>query len=397
MKKTMLSLLITILLLTAAMCPAFSEETEADTLLLQELTEWADRYRERAIGAEPLNDPADSLTADGYEFIYDFATLYADTPVMSRDTVVSAVVLFSAEEEGPRGTSVDDSAAVILSSYYQENEVLLGSREFAVLYSIDLLPESLQWGQVQRSGQRIETIQYAVHELHASGEGYTDAGVIYTMQEGVVGAIRVYGLDARIDQGQVYEVLTSLRAVALDDSYSQVPFSYDGSELEKFNAADLQFSNLDFAGMTPDEAIAALGQPIDDQWMTDLDGHIRTMTFADCEMTYLYDAAKENASIYMLLISSDSLEGPRAVCLGDSFAAVFNRFRNGEGDFDGVSYEVLYGSEESGEFGIAEYGTDASATLRYGLVLENGERVVLHLYFGSGTMELEEVMLYIAD
>ena len=101
---------------------------------------------------------------------------------------------------------------------------------------------------------------------------------------------------------------------------------------------------------------------------------------------------KANPAVYMLMLVADGIEGPRAVRIGDTFPQVFNRFRNGEGEFDGVSRETLYGDEATGEFGAAEYGMDASATLRYGLVLEDGRHVVLHMTFTD--MVLSEVMLY---
>ncbi|MBQ8554662.1 MAG: hypothetical protein IJ438_02200 [Clostridia bacterium] len=390
--KSLLCMLLAVLLLPGI---ALAEESTADTLMLSELTEWAARYQARAIASEPLNIPKESITEDGYEFIYDFATLYADTPVMSKDTEISAVVITSPKEEGPRGTMVDDTIAVILAAYYNENDELAGSRESAALYRVDLLPDMLQWAQVQRDGQRVETIQYAVHEqLTTGGDGYTDAGVIYTMQDGTVSAIRVYGLDSRITEQEMYAVYTSVRDASVDTSYVQVPFSYDGASLTPFDGEDLHFSGLPFASMKPEDAITVLGEPIDDQWLEDGEnGYIRTMTFAECEITFLYDAARANAEVYMLLITEDGFEGPRAVRIGDTFASVFNRFRNGEGEFDGLSREVLYGDENSGVFGVAEYGADASATLRYGLVLEDGSRVVLHLTFT--TMELSEVMLYV--
>ena len=119
------------------------------------------------------------------------------------------------------------------------------------------------------------------------------------------------------------------------------------------------------------------------------------MTWADCEVTFTCDRDGNNPRIYMYLITGPSVDGPRAVCIGNTFPEVFNRFRNGEGEFDGVSREVLYGSEESGEFGQADYGSDASLTLRYGLVLEDGSRVVLHMTFTE--MVLMEIMVYMAD
>ncbi len=391
MKNTILRLVTLVLTLALSCAPALAAESEADTLLLQELTEWASRYHARALAEKPLAEP--TLTEDGYEFIYEFATFYAEEPVMSADTAINAIVLTSAAEAGPRGTAVDNPLSVILAAYYQENPDLRGSRDNAVLYSIDLLPESLQWAQVQRDGQRVQTVQYAVHEqMTTGGDGYTDAGVIYTLEEGIVGAIRVYGLSGRITEGQVYDVLTVLRDAALADEYAQVPFSYDGASLEKFGGEDLAFSGLDFAGMTAEDAEKALGEAIDDVWMEDGEGFIRTMTFAECEVTFLYDASKANCQVYMMMLTGDGVEGPRAVRLGDTFASVFNRFRNGEGEFDGAA-EVLYGEEANGEFGIAQYGTDGSAQLRYGLVLEDGTKVVLQMHFTL--MQLDEVMIYI--
>ena len=60
--KNLLALLLAVLLLPIA---AVAEETEADTLLLSELTEWAERYHARAMDATPLNDPAKSQTGEG--------------------------------------------------------------------------------------------------------------------------------------------------------------------------------------------------------------------------------------------------------------------------------------------------------------------------------------------
>lgn len=392
--KSLLCMLLAVMLLPVF---AAAEETSADMLTLSELTQWAERCHQRAIAAEPINDPAVSLTEDGYEFIYEFATIYADTPYMGEDSVLREIVLTDPAEEGPRGTAVDDAMAVVLSAYYHENPNLAGSRESAVLYMMDMLPEQLCWGQVQRDGQRVATIQYAVHEqLSTGGEGYSDAGVIYTMQEGSVAAIRVYGLDSRIAEEEVHAVGSILMNAALEESYVQVPFSFDGQSLEVFGMEDLVFSGLDFMALAPEAVVAVLGDPMDDTWLDDGEnGFIRTMTYDMCEITFLCDAEKQNPAVYMLLITADGIEGPRAVRIGDTFAEVFNRFRNGEGEFDGVSREVLYGDEAYGSFGVAEYGADASATLRYGLVFEDGERVVLHLEFTA--MELSQIMLYLAD
>ena len=396
MKKTKILLALLTALLLALSCVAVAEESEADTLLLAELTEWAARYHARALDSQPLNNPKESLTGDGYEFIYEFATLYADKPVMNEDTIVTAVVITSPEEEGPRGVKVDDTLDAAMAAFYNENPELRGSRSNAVIYMIDLLPESLQWAEVQRDGQRVQTVQYAVHDqLTSGGDGYTDAGLILTMQDGTVSAIRAYGLNSRITFDEAYELRARMQAAAVADDYAQVPFSYDGASLEKFGGADLIFSGMDFTTLTPDYVAMRLGEPLSDEWVEDENASIRTMTFADCEITFTCDKDGGNPQIYMLLITAPGMDGPRAVQVGETFPEVFNRFRNGEGAFDGVSREELYGSEASGEFGVADYGSDASVTLRYGLVLEDGSRVVLHMTFTE--MVLMEIMVYMAE
>lgn len=389
--KYMLAMLLAILLLP---CLALAEETEADTLTLPELTEWAARYQARAIDGELLNEPA--LTEDGYEFIYDFATIYADRDRMNADTLIYAVVITDPNEEGPRGVKVDDTLAAATAAFYTENPELRGSRENAMLYMIDMLPESLKWAEMQRDGQRVQTVQYAVHEqLTTGGDGYTDAGLILTMQDNTVSAIRVYGLNSRISFDEVYQLRDQLIIASQADDYVQVPMSYDGASLEKFSGADLVFAGFDFTALTPESAMVMLGEPLSDEWMQDESMAIRTMVFSDCEITFTCDADGSNPRIYMLLITSGGMDGPRAVCVGNTFPEVFNRFRNGEGEFDGVSHEILYGSEESGEFGVADYGSDASVTLRYGLVLQEGGRVVLHMTFTE--MVLTEIMVYMAE
>ncbi len=383
-------------LLALLLCPALArgEESAAGMLTDQELTDWAKDCIQRAYSAEPLNDPAESVTPDGYELVFDFATLYADTPTLSADTTVSAIVLTSDAEDGLRGVHVGSALSDVLDAYYTENARLLGTREAAVLYAVDSLPESAAWGQVLRDGQRVQTVQYAVHSrLTSGGEDYTDLGVIYTMAENRVAAIRVYGLNRRITQEEASSVLYDVMLTALENEYAMVPFSYDGSELTKFAEADLTFSGLDFLSLTPETAIAALGDPMSDLWVENGDhGYLRVQKFSGCEMTYLYNKARTKGSLYMLLITADDLEGPRAVRVGDTFASVYNRFRNGEGAYQEDGTELLYGVPGKGSFGQAVYGSDASATLRYGLTAADGREVVLQMNFT--VMALAEIMLY---
>lgn len=391
MMKKMLCVLLTLVL-----CPvlAMAEESAAGMLTSQELADWAQVCIERAYASEPLNIPAENPTDDGYEYIFDFATLYADTPVLSADTTVSAIVLTTELVSGPRGISVSSSLADVLAAYYTENANLQGSRENAVLYAADSLPGSAAWGQVLRDGQRVQTVQYAVHEQLASGgEGYTDMGVIYTMAENRVSAIRVYGLNSRLSREEVSGMMFTIMMDALENTYAMVPYSYDGAELTAFGESDLTFSGMDFLSLTPEAAIALLGEPMSDLWIENGDhGYIRKQVFTTCEITYLFNQERTQGSVYMLYISADGLEGPRAVRIGDTFSSVYNRFRNGEGEYQEDGTEQLYGVNGEGSFGKASYGYDASANLRYGFTAGDGRTVTLQMDFT--VMELSEIMLY---
>lgn len=390
MLKKMLCLLLAVLL-----CPAaLAEDSGADMLSYRELADWAAPFIARARDSRPLNNPADSMTEDGYSYQYDFATLYADTPVLGPDTVISAVVLNDPSENGPRHVNVGSSLSFVLDSFYTENTELAGTREAAVLYTVDRLPEAAHWAQVNRDGQRVQTIQYAVHEQMASGsDGYCDAGIIYTMEDHRVSAVRVYGLESRIPLKSVNLVMYAAMRTGLKKEYVQAPFSYAGDTLTIFGQEDLSFSGINLLTLTPDTAAALLGTPMTDIWMDNGDsGCIRVQTFHHCELTYLFNRTRTEGRVYMLLITGDGLEGPRGIRIGDSFSSVYNRFRHGEGEFLDNGAELLYG-DGSAPFGKADYSGNAGAVLTYGIILEDGRRAVLEMDFAA--MELTELMLYI--
>lgn len=372
-------------------------ESDADALDYDELMDWAEGFKTRALAAgAPLNDPTEeaAYTEDGYAFVYDFATLYMDRPEMTADSVLQAVVVYSPEEQGPRGTGVDQLSSEVLNAFYNENDDLQGDSSFAALYVSDTMPAGALWGWVQRDGQRIETIQYAVHEqLSSGGDGYTDCGLVYTLSDNLVAAIRAYGLNETISADEVRSNLDAVQEVSEKTEYAQVPTSINGSELERFDRDDLIFSGLDFLSLTPEEAEARLDAAQEDDWMEDEGAYLRSMEFASCTMTFSYDAQKQNPVLEMLSIDMDGLEGPRCVRIGDTLSSVISRFRNGEGDYDGVSREVLYGDGENAPYGLAEYGDDATAGLWYAAKLEDGRTVVLSMSFEQ--MYLSDITLYV--
>lgn len=398
MRKRLISLLcaLTMLALFVPLTALAEADDLSDALTLEELEAWVESYKTRAMATTPLNDPtADAAnTEDGYAFIYDFATLYMDRPEMTEDSVVCNLVVTSPEEVGPRSTTVDMQSAAVLSSFYNENPSLAGDRSFAALYISNMMPEGAHWAWIQRDGQRIMAIQYAVQELAATGgDGYTDCGLIYTMQDDLVTTIRAYGLDTRIPAETVYENVNAVRLVMDTSTYVHVPTSVIGTDLEPFQQEDLLFSGLDFLTLTPETAAEALGECLEDDWMEDDTGEfIRTMEFAACEISFIYDANKENPVPNVLSIQMDGMEGPRFVRIGDTFSSVLTRFRHSEGSYDGESTEVLYGTEGTDAWGVATYSADSNFTLRYGFATESGRQVVLHMDFTQ--LELHEILLY---
>lgn len=397
MLKRLLCLLAAALLLLPIL-PVLAEDDGEAALDWDELIEWAESYKTRAMEAEPMNDPTEAAaySEDGYAFIYDFATLYMDRPEMSEESVLKNLVITSSDEEGPRGIRVDMLSSEVLAAYYNENEDLEGDRGFAALYLSDTMPSGALWAWVQRDGQRIMTIQYAVHEqLSSGGEGYTDAGLVYTIQDNLVAAIRAYGLDSVVEEEDVLNNLNAVGEVMDETFYQQVPISYIGTDLEPFQADDLLFNGLNFLTLTPEEAIEVLGECREDNWMEDDTGeYLRTMEFASCEITFVYDQNKENPRVDMMAIDMDGMEGPRCVRIGDTFSSVLTRFRYNEGEYDGLT-EVLYGQVGQSPYGVCEYGEDASATLRYLTETDDGDEVMLYMDFEM--MSLKEILIYIND
>lgn len=394
--KRLFCLMLTLMLLP--ILPAMAEESAAGSLELHELLDWAQGYKTRAMETQPLNDPTapEAYSEDGYAFIYEFATLYMDRPEMTADSVLKNLVIVDPAEEAPHATRVDMFTGEVLSAYYSENEHLDGDAGFAALYVSGGMPEGGAWAWVQRDGQRIMAIQYAVHDqLAAGGEGYTDAGLIYTIQNDLVSAIRAYGLDAVISEAEAQENLSAVQQVAQLTGYTRVPVSYTGTDLTGLGEEDMAFAGENFLALTPEEAVEVLGECREDHWMEDDTGeHIRTMEFAGCEVTFIYDASKQNPRVDSLAIVADGMEGPRGVRVGDTFSSVLNRFRYGEGEYADLS-ETLYGDPATDTYGLAEYGADAAYTLRYAFKAQDGRNVVLHMNFSF--MELTEILLYIND
>ena len=394
MKRFALLLAAAVLAMTWTL-PALAADTGADPLTLQELREWAASLEQAAETSTLYNDPSDPLyhTDEGYAFIYDFGTLYYSKPERTADAVLLEAVVYDEETAGPRGINTVMTLNDLLGSFYCENPSLTGSYTEAVVYFGDALPEALNWGLVQRNGQWVGSVEYAVHE-RVDENVYTDCGLVCTIQQGTVVAIRAYGLDQTITGDALEEARSVLLESLAHTEYAMVPTSEDGAALLPFDTEDLSFLGIDFLSCTPEDAIAALGTPDADDLAGTEERTMRTMSFRGCEFVFLSDESGKPV-LTLVSIDDDTVEGPRALRVGDSLAMAGRRFRFGEGAFDEASgTEVLYGSEESGRWGVAEYGEDGSAVIRYGLTLPEGGKVVLMASFEM--LELTNIMVYMA-
>lgn len=381
MRKMMGCLLTALMLL--GMTAAAAEST-CEPLTLQELDAWADGLCEAAQGEEGTVYEDEGETA----YDYSFGTLYYE------DDTLTAVVLTDMESEDLRGIRVGMPVSYVLTAYGSENEELAGSHEAAVayLYLSDDAPLTGSAGLVSRDGQRIQTIQYMAFEK--TDAGCRAEGVLYTVEEGLVSAIRVYGLNTELAETELDAQIEALLQVHACADYAQVRTSRNGDDLTMFGPEDLCFGGCEWIQLTPETAENAWGRSLEDIWLEDEDGYIRMVQFADCGLTLLYDAEKKNGRLISIEALTDTFEGPRAVRLGDSLTDVLYRFRHGDGEFSGLS-EMLYGTEGQAPYGMAQYAADGSATVRYAAPLTDGRTVVLMISFEQLTAR--EIMIYMDE
>lgn len=383
LKKILCWMLCLVMMLS---CVSALADVQGDMLSEEEVLTWVGNYLHLAEESTLLNNPhdEDALTEDGYAFVYDFGTFYYDTPDLTETSVLLGFVLLDGEYPGPRGTEVGVEAQLVMDAFRNQNEELVGNYHTAVLYF-----DGTNAGQVLRDGQRVQGVQYAVYGQEKA------IGLTFTVEEGLVSAIRAWGLngayDAQLLADEVEEITQASNAV----DYRRVPSSEDGSQLSVFGREDLSLNGMDLTTLTPEQAENVMGQVLEDVWMEDDEaGYLRTIGFVDCQMIFSYDKEKENPTLVMLEVSDDGMEGPRGVRVNDTLTSVLCRFRHGEGEFDGTA-EVLYGAVDQASSGMAEYAMDGSAILRYAQTLEDGRTAMLIVTFQQ--LKASDILLTLAD
>ncbi len=381
-------------LLTAAvlgLCAAAFAEGGPEAVTAAELETLLASVREQAAAEELLNDPTDdeARSEDGILFRYEMAEIYAEGDTLTAETPINTLVFMDSEGPVFRDTGIDTHWMDLLAAFRLDNPDLDGSWEQALLYLTESADGGFVYGTVLRDGQRLTAVKYG--EMIKDGDGYRDVSVTYSLLNGLVTGIRADGLNpsAIIDAEQAEETLASLKALGGEKGYRMVPTSRIGTDLTAFSAEDLSFSGIRFTELSPatlpGEAEKELIDNEDGTWLMRCDGD-------GFEAVFTCDRDGGNAKILSYTILDPDEEGPRAVRLGDLISDDYCRFRSEGNEMTEDMTELLYGAEDSGEFGLASFDYSAGeASLRYGTEAD-GTRVELLLKYEQN--QLKEIILH---
>ena len=388
MMKRILCLLTAVML--CLILPAAAEEN-AKVVTAAELDELLERVRAQALTEELLNDPAgeDAESEDGTFFLYEAAGFYAEGTEMTADTPVNTLVFDCDEENVLRGTGMNSRVEDVLAAFPQDNADLAGTREEAILYLRET-EAGFAYGRILRDGQWINTVEYG--EVVTDGEMSCRTAVTYSLENGMVTAIRVSGLNPAggelMDASQAEEFYNELIQLAGCEDYRAVKTSRNGLELTALDAEELVVGGVPYVTMKPGDLPGTPETEIidneDGTWLLRCDGD-------GYEAVFQCGEHGEDAEILSFTILDDGIEGPRSVRIGDIFSDDFNRFRNGENDMGEDMTELLYGTEGTAPYGVAFYDV-APMTLRYVTDTPEGPQVELLLKYDN--YFLTEIILH---
>ena len=361
MQKIMVFLLSLCLLLS----PSFAGLADnAGVLSEGELAQWIDQLLLDTRNLTPLNAPVgeESLTEDGYAFLYDFATLYYNKPVLDASSVLLAVSITSDSYPAPRGVHLGSEENVLISAFGWQNPFLMGDGSFAAFYHMDELPRAAYWSWAQHDDEWIMTsMQCAIH-VNAGTDSYTDAGMRFTLENGLVTGIRVYGLSRFISLADVRANLDAVAGVeaasaiwAMDEHVEGYTFHSDAAP---FTEADLLFSGLDFHTLDISDIQQALGEDPQTETVDDGEDQIITALFGGAYLS------GTDQGMDVLSVTSDTLAGPRGVRVGDDIQSVLALFAS-DGQGRTLNQQaLLYGDGLAAPYGALER-SGSTATVSY--------------------------------
>lgn len=378
---------LALLLLCACALPALADE--AGALTEMEVQQWVLDILTGTVGKEPLNAPIteEALTEDGYAMMYENATLYYDKPVLDEQSVLKAFTFTSDLGSTPRGVRLGDTVETLLALYGWQNPSLSGEGALATLYVTDLLPQAAYWAWAQKDENgEVAQVRCAVHS-RIDEDRYTDAGILYLLQGGLITGIQCYGLDTVIPLAQVK---SNLAALGADAGGSAAPLAASGAE--QFTAADAGFDGLPFLGLTEDAAKQALGLESGIQWVADGDGAWMGALEQDgVTVTFTANADKSAVRADSIVVTRMDYDGPRGLRIGDELESVAAKFfSDGEGRPLGEGV-LLYGDGQAAPYALLDDDGSGTAVLRY-VCQSGGAEVTLYLTFLNNA--LSEMMIY---
>lgn len=213
MPRRFLTMLLAVCLLMA-LAPA-ARADDAGALSEGELNAWLDIVLRQSVEESPLNAPVgeESLTEDGYAFLYSFATLYYDKPTLDAKSRLKAVAVTDERFPAPRDIRLGADASAIMDSFGWQNPTLEGDGLFAALYELNDLPRAAYWSIAQLDQGALRSVQCGVH-VQAADDLYTDAGLLISLEDGKVSDIRVYGLCDTVAMSDVVDNLETVKDAA---------------------------------------------------------------------------------------------------------------------------------------------------------------------------------------
>ena len=358
--KKLLGLLLLLAMLAACLPAALADD--AGALAVEEFSGWINELLSHTVGVTALNAPVgeEALTDDGYAFLYDHMTLYYDKPSLDESSRLQAAVLTDNTLTAPRGLRIGDTLQDLVDLYGWLNPYLEQENGIIPLYVQDAMPQSAYWAWAQGDSASVTLVQCAVHTRLDDGR-YTDAGVIYTLEDNVISAIRAYGVSKTITLKDVQNNLAVVGGQAAPSSPSDADapaapaYTFSAKHATVFSPDDLRFAGLNYMALTEQTAQAALGDFTDEQWVEDDTGDWLHITQRDgIAITHQLDALRTRSQAASVLITGGQYEGPRGVKLGMSLQAVATLFACDGQNLALGNATLLYGNGGTPPYGLCE-------------------------------------------
>lgn len=385
MKRSIALMLTLALLLMAPTAILESATTAPETLMQAEIEQFNHDLLERAIAEKLPPFAAEGgyvVRGANYEILLQGEDLSPDSVVLS----AAITGLYSEHPEegeqegggqaalplsitGPRGSMPGMQAAELLALFPNDNEFLQGRQNSATLYVRGDLPAAVYTGFVLRNGQEVQLVEYDVY--YQAGEGVARTGMMFTIEQGFLTAIRSFVNTEALSQADAQNELVKLRELREQNEY--VAFGErSGSQLVR---EDLSLAGLDFLDSDEQAVIALLGAPVSQEKLDNSDGS--TLVIDQWEGFEAVFSIRDGVNrAERLTINGGTFEGPRGLRLNDTLAQAISRFEHTGGVLSESG--VLYGDalNQVPPYGLLVTGPD-STLLYYAVGLDTGKAALI--------------------